>query len=290
MPTRNVYWVDLLSGAGSAEVPAAFADQFTVRMVSSVDALIQAIQENPVLACVFEFDYPDRRSLDTFARFKEDFPWVPVVMVTLQHSETMAKWAFRSGALDFLVHPLSEIETEHCVRRLQKIDSARSAGGKRVAIRHTKPVVPPSVPGAPRSKQDRLAPAVSFVQHNYSQRISSDRMARLCDMSASHFSREFKSVFGLTFQEFLLRFRVAQACEHFDGRPVNIADVAFSVGFSDPSYFTRIFKRYVGVAPSEYVAANDDHSHLDPVRSVADIEADGSTSQVVKILAGRFGS
>ena len=133
MPTRNVYWVGLLSGAGSAEMPAAFADQFTVRMVSSVDALIQAIQENPVLACVFEFDYPDCRSLDTFARFKEDFPWVPAVMVTPGHSETIARWAFRNGARVFLVHPLSGIETEHCARRLQIIDSARVSAGTCVA-------------------------------------------------------------------------------------------------------------------------------------------------------------
>ena len=288
MPTRVVCWVDCLSGNGTAEVPTVFAEQFDVRTISNMDALSQLIDTDSILACVFEFDYPDRRGLDRFARFKEAHPSIPVVLVTLQHSEMLAKWAFRSGALDFLVHPLSESETDHCVRRLKKIDAARKETGQRIAIKHAKPIVPTSIPSAPKSKKERLSPAINYVQHNYSQRISSDRMARLCDMSASHFSREFKNVFGLTFQEFLLRFRVNQARQHFDGRPVNISDVAYSVGFSDPSYFTRIFKRYTGVAPSEYVAANEDHAQIALVQPALRTQDDDSVSQVVKSLAGQF--
>jgi two-component system response regulator YesN len=100
-------------------------------------------------------------------------------------------------------------------------------------------------------------------------------MARICDMSASHFSRAFKKAYNLTFQEFLLRYRVYQACRFLNASSANISDVAYCVGFSDPSYFTRVFKRYVGVAPSEFVAAN---------------EGDASTSQVVRTLSTSFSS
>ena len=131
-PTKNVYWVDLLSGAGAAEISPVFPCRFADREFLSAVALIRVARENPVLACMFEFDYPDRRSLDTFARFKEDFPSVPVVMVTLRRSETLAKWAFRSGVLDFLVHPLSDVETDHCIRSVEEMDAARDMAGNHV--------------------------------------------------------------------------------------------------------------------------------------------------------------
>ena len=289
MPKKNIFWIDLLSGGGTPEVPSVFAERFSVQMLSNTESLDRLVHEEQALACVFEFDYPDRRELDKFARFKDTHASIPVILVTVQHSEALAKWAFRTGALDFLVHPLVDSEVDHCVKRLMKIEAAREQAGRRVAIKHAKPIVPMSIPGAPKSKQERLAPAINFVQHNYSQRISSDMMARMCDMSASHFSREFRSIYGLTFQEFLLRFRVNQACQHFDGRPVNISEVAYSVGFADPSYFTRIFKRYVGVAPSDYIAANDDDSRIG-VKQPASVRDDSSTSQVVKSLANSFNS
>jgi AraC-like DNA-binding protein len=107
-------------------------------------------------------------------------------------------------------------------------------------------------------------------------------------MSPSHFSRAFKKQYDLTFQEFLLRYRVFQACTFLNVSAASIADVAYSVGFSDPSYFTRVFKRYIGVAPSEFVAANDDVVRQIPEQETT-IEGDASTSQVVRTLSTSFG-
>ena len=175
-------------------------------------------------------------------------------MVTLQHSESLAIWAYRNGALDFLVKPIDQGELDTCINRLLKISSLKSERD-RSAAPYSSPI-PDDVPHSPKSTKDRLAPAVFYVQQHYNQHLYSDALARLCNMSASHFSHGFKKSYGVTFQEFLLRYRVSRACRLLlTTESPRMAEIAFSVGFSDPSYFSRVFKRYVGVVPSEFTAA-----------------------------------
>jgi AraC-like DNA-binding protein len=73
-------------------------------------------------------------------------------------------------------------------------------------------------------------------------------------MSPSRFCREFKAEFGVTFVEYLASYRVIQAKRLLTNPTMAVADVASAVGFNDPSYFTRVFKKQEGVSPSEYRA------------------------------------
>jgi AraC-like DNA-binding protein len=202
---------------------------------------------------VFDFDYPDRHRLAVFSHTKRQLPAIPMVMVTLQHSESLAIWAYRNGALDYLVKPIDDGELAVCIERLLEINELKTKPSKqRHAVKLGTPI-PNDVPHVPKNAQDRLAPAVFYIQQHYNRQIYSDAVARLCNMSASHFSHAFSKSYGVTFQEFLLRYRVNRACAQLhEERSVRVAEIAFSVGFSDPSYFTRVFKRYIGVAPSEY--------------------------------------
>ena len=289
MADATVIWVDQLAGSQSSEVPSEVLDAFSIRVVPGVEQLERLMGEIRPAGAFFDFDYPDRRRLQAFERFKRNHPSVPVVLVTLQHSESLAVWAFRHGAMDYMVKPIPDQELANCISRLSAIERSRKNVQERRHIEFAKPPIPTVVPNTPSSKQERLAPAIYFVQQNYSQRISSDAMARICDMSASHFSRAFKKAYDLTFQEFLLRYRVFQACKFLNASGANISDVAYCVGFSDPSYFTRVFKRYVGVAPSEFAAANDDAVRQIPEQETT-IEGDASTSQVVRTLSTSFSS
>ena len=103
-----------------------------------------------------------------------------------------------------------------------------------------------------RVRSVRLAAALHFVQTNFRRMIRIAEVAELCDMSSFHFSHEFTEAFSLTFQEYLLRYRILEACKELRHPNVAVANVAYSVGFNDPSYFARVFRRYFGLSPSEY--------------------------------------
>ena len=64
-------------------------------------------------------------------------------------------------------------------------------------------------------------------------------------MTVCAFSRAFKAQFGLTFREYLLRYRIGRACELLKERVHNATDAGIAVGFEDASHFARAFRRDV---------------------------------------------
>jgi AraC-like DNA-binding protein len=101
-----------------------------------------------------------------------------------------------------------------------------------------------------------LLPAVSMIEQSYNTRVSAERVAKACGMTRFQFSRLFHATFGLTFKDYLLRFRIAEACRLLECEGASVTDVGGAVGFNDPSHFARVFRRYTGLVPSQYTSAH----------------------------------
>ena len=76
-------------------------------------------------------------------------------------------------------------------------------------------------------------------------------------MQPFRFGRLFKDEFGIDFREYVMRYRIREACRLFRNPNAQVSEVAYAVGFSEPSYFTKTFKRLVGARPSEVVGRQD---------------------------------
>ncbi|MBM4216993.1 MAG: helix-turn-helix transcriptional regulator [Gammaproteobacteria bacterium] len=99
--------------------------------------------------------------------------------------------------------------------------------------------------------------AVDFVRDHYREKCAANLVATHCGLSRFQFSRCFHAVYGITFREYLLRYRIIAACHRLQESKVPVTEIAFSVGFRDGSYFARMFRRYTGVLPSQYARAHD---------------------------------
>jgi AraC-like DNA-binding protein len=71
-------------------------------------------------------------------------------------------------------------------------------------------------------------------------------------MSEDYLSRAFSQELGLSPWEYLNRYRIAQAKELLRHTADSVTVIGRRVGFSDPAYFSRVFRRLVGVSPSAY--------------------------------------
>ncbi len=91
-----------------------------------------------------------------------------------------------------------------------------------------------------------------YLSAHYSERITSEDAAGELFYSQSYFCRIFREVFGVSFLEYLSMYRVSKARELLLKGEMSISEVAEQVGFLELSYFSRRFKHYVGVSPSEY--------------------------------------
>ena len=128
-----------------------------------------------------------------------------------------------------------------------------------------KPFLKDSLLGTPKEDEPKAPPAdvtnlqyhkiqkaVSFVDDNYRTDISRDAACGLAGMSPSHFSRTFRKVVGMSYQEYVNRKRIAKAKELLRTSPQSIAEIAAYVGFADNTGFGRIFKKVTGHTPSAY--------------------------------------
>ena len=71
-------------------------------------------------------------------------------------------------------------------------------------------------------------------------------------MSPYYFSKLFKAETGTTFVEYLTNLRMERAQELLKDEGLSIKEICASVGYADPNYFSRTFKKNVGVTPTVY--------------------------------------
>ncbi|NDL68303.1 response regulator transcription factor [Anaerotalea alkaliphila] len=97
-----------------------------------------------------------------------------------------------------------------------------------------------------------LQQAVGHMRQNYSQNITLEAMASLCNFSIYHFSKVFKKHYGTSFSDYLTAIRMEAAKNLLRDLEVNIKEVCVRTGYGDPNYFARAFRKYTGLSPSEY--------------------------------------
>lgn len=87
--------------------------------------------------------------------------------------------------------------------------------------------------------------------HQYSN-LGLDELAQLCNLSLSSFKREFAKVFNTTPNNYIIDQKLRRAKDLLRITDMPVSEVAYGVGFNDPLYFTRIFKKRVGQSPTQY--------------------------------------
>jgi AraC-like DNA-binding protein len=104
------------------------------------------------------------------------------------------------------------------------------------------------------AQRSNIDAAIEYMQNHLDENLRLDDLAREARMSVSHFSERFRRQTGQSPMAFFIQMRVRLACRLLDlsGKPVKA--VALEVGYRDPYYFSRIFKKSMGISPDKYRA------------------------------------
>lgn len=106
----------------------------------------------------------------------------------------------------------------------------------------------------PSSKYDILTPAITYIQEHYSERdIKNEKLAAMCGIGNAHFRALFKQHLNQSPIAYLNMQRIERAKELLRSGLVSVSQVAGSVGCSNPYYFSRVFKKYTGLSPTDFL-------------------------------------
>lgn len=103
-----------------------------------------------------------------------------------------------------------------------------------------------------KKHQSQLLEITSYILKNHHQAIGLDDMARLSNRSTPGFCRWFKKSTGHTFIHYLQKVRIEKACQALITTDLQIAEIAYSVGFESISNFNRTFKKMKNKSPKEF--------------------------------------
>ena len=99
-----------------------------------------------------------------------------------------------------------------------------------------------------------LESTLTFLHENFHRNVSLAEMAEQAGLSVTHFSFLFKQQTGYSPVDYFIHVKMQRACTLLTLQPKTINEIAYELGYEDPYYFSRIFKKVVGVSPNYYRA------------------------------------
>lgn len=224
-------------------------------------ALIEERRPDAVLA---DIRMPRLDGIGLLKRLGEVFPQDerPFVVLVTGHSEfEYARSALRLGAHDYLLKPLDDGEFSAAMDGLRAaVDERRSLLSRSLAIAGAVRATPALAffaeyaPDSGRRDQSDayVERAVAEIADLYVTDLGAEDVARKLGITGGHLSRLFKLKTGSTFNEYLARYRMKRAAELLRDPAVHIGEVADQVGYRDQRYFSSLFRRLVGVTPTQF--------------------------------------
>ena len=104
----------------------------------------------------------------------------------------------------------------------------------------------------PTKNSETIKKAILYISQNYGSDITLQKTADHVHLNSAYFSTLFKQSTGSSFKEYLNMVRVEESKRLLANTEDPIIDIAMAAGFSDQSYFSKVFRRYTGLTPREY--------------------------------------
>lgn len=97
-----------------------------------------------------------------------------------------------------------------------------------------------------------ITTALDYIDLHYTENITLEEISRISLMSVRSFSNIFKQIIGKTFSEYVNYLKICHACTLLNTEWLSLTQISMECGFSDITYFGRVFKKLTGISPAAY--------------------------------------
>lgn len=102
--------------------------------------------------------------------------------------------------------------------------------------------------------------ALVYIDAHYNENINMDDVAKKVNVSYHYFSKLFKQQTGKSFTDYLTDLRIEKSLEMLRATQRSIKEISLEIGYNDPNYYCKIFKKMTGVTPTEYRVSSEKRS------------------------------
>lgn len=226
------------------------------------------IQKREVDLVVTDIQMPIMDGLSLARSLSEEFPEIIVVIVSGFDNFTYAQQAIRYHVFDYLLKPVQAdllMETINGVRvkvqvreqdAYEKKAEREQHSSEKSPVTEEKDIAGTDAESESEAESEAGIRAIQrYIQAHYAEDIQIAELAERFHFSNSYVGSAFKKQLGITPLQYLIYLRINEAKKlllKYPERPVS--EIGKQVGYDDPYYFSRIFKKQTGISPSSYHA------------------------------------
>jgi len=192
---------------------------------------------------------PVMDGLELCSRIKKEIHTSHIPVILLTAKAMIDHWieGLEIGADDYIPKPFNlqilEAKMNNLIESRRKLKRMFSQGE----------TVEPSELTSNSVDEEFLAKAYRILEKNYLEpEFSASQFASEMFVSRSLLYKKIRAITDLNITDFINSFKLKKAVELIQENKLPIADIAFNVGFNDPKYFSRIFRKFYGMSPSEF--------------------------------------
>ncbi len=155
---------------------------------------------------------------------------------------------------DRYVRQVADSEVEECMRRMYAAAGGETERERLLAVSEFYRLFSLLVsdrPGRERSQNEIVSRALSFLHRHYAEDVKISKLCEDIGIDRTYFSVIFKRACGMSPAEYLINYRLSQACRLFSSQK-SITEIAMLCGFPDAANFSVRFRKYTGYTPRDY--------------------------------------
>ena len=213
-----------------------FLNELDILMASNGKQAAGIVENTDINIALLDIEMPGMNGIELAKLIREKNHDCIIIFITAYDRFEYAIEAMHIKAFDYLLKPWNEEKLTGLISEaISSIKEINSDDGKSENLQDSQKSI-----------------IKKYIKENYKRDISAGDVAGILGYSDVYFSKIFKQLFDDTFINYLTNLRIEKAKVLLKDVSFNIKEVGASVGYTDSNYFTKVFKRAVGMSPSEY--------------------------------------
>ncbi len=241
----------------------SLVDRYEVKDASNGKEAIQLIESGwmPDMI-VTDLMMPEMDGIELINRVRNDFntSHIPIIMITAKHEDDTHLKAMKYGADGYIAKPFT---MELLLARIENLLDRRRALITRLSAQSEGQKIKGRIEISPEEivitdKDEQLIKKVMqwLEEHVADSEVTVDQMAAYVGMGRTSMYNKIKGLTGKSPVELIQDFRMEKATYYLKSGQFSVSETSYKVGFSDPGYFSRSFKKHFGISPADYIKQN----------------------------------
>lgn len=210
---------------------------------SGLEAIELAKQHRPDII-IMDVRIPELDGISAIEEIRKFLPGACISVLTAYSDFSYAQKAVSLRVFEYLLKPIKPTDFKQVFTRMLKEAAKKPA-----------PAETEHAESTPKQKVERqyfIEEALKFIQEHFNERLTLELVASKVFVNPKYFSHVFKREMGISFTEYVIRLKIEYACKLLETTNYHAYRISIECGFSDPSYFNRVFCAQMNMTPQTY--------------------------------------